>query len=586
MNGHVTLAVEHVEPVETFDKGSIDYDVLAYLIQLYGSAQGQRLHQDLRQKALDTAASINSVDRRSACEALLICYGDSLQRSGHRPLQVLGEFAKEYLEGAVSGIHILPFFPSSSDDGFAVVDYRQVRSDLGDWSDIKDLSRQFDLMVDLVINHCSRENLWFMDYVTNQAPGKDYFHELTGAPDLTEVLRPRNSPLHTEIHTRRGIKKVWTTFSDDQIDLNFANPQVLLEFADILFFYARMGARYIRLDAVAYLWKRSGTTCMSLPETHMVVRILRGLIEVAELPLVLITETNVPHEENISYFGAGNEAHLVYQFSLAPLLLFSYLFSDARALVDWTRQLQPPPPGCSYFNFISSHDGIGLRPLEGLMSESNIQRLIDAVHAQGGLASMRSAENGEERAYELNIALFSAFEGLTNSVAAFIGAHQLMLAYQGVPGIYLNALVGTLNDYREMESTGRTRSINRGHWDVDELAAAVANAESHHAQVFSALASSLRLRTDQEAFGADSGQRFLTGGSDHLMLLREAERQRILVVASFTDGDQSLPWPSELESMQVPVVDLLTGRQFPPDQPISLHAFQVLWLELTEGSYA
>jgi sucrose phosphorylase len=582
LSGHVPRAVE---PIETFDKGSIDYDVLAYLIQLYGSAQGQRLHQGLRQKALDAAASLKPAEIRDASEAVLICYGDSLQRSGDRPLQVLGEFAQKYLDGVVSGIHILPFFPSSSDDGFAVVDYRQVRSDLGDWTDIKDLSQHFDLMVDLVINHCSRENLWFTDYVTNQTPGKDYFHELTGLLDLTQVLRPRNSPLHTEIYTRRGVKKVWTTFSDDQVDLNFANPEVLLEFADILFFYARMGARYIRLDAIAYLWKRSGTTCMSLPETHMVVRILRGLIEVAELPLVLITETNVPHEENISYFGAGNEAHLVYQFSLAPLLLFSYLFNDARALVDWTRQLQPPPPGCSYFNFISSHDGIGLRPLEGLMPESDIQRLVDAVHMQGGLASMRSAENGEERAYELNIALFSAFQGLTDSIAAFIGAHQLMLAYQGVPGIYLNAMVGTLNDHREMESTGRTRSINRGHWNIDELAKALEHSQTHHAQVYSALADSLGLRSAQGAFGPDALQTFLNGGSDHLMFLRESTHQRILVVASFAEHSRSLPWPSELEPEPSIAIDLLTGRQSQPDQPILLDAFQVLWLDLAKGNH-
>lgn len=582
MSGHVPRVVE---PIEPFDKGSIDYDVLAYLIQLYGSAQGQRLHQDLRQKALDTASTLKPAQIRDASEAVLICYGDSLQRGGDRPLQVLGEFAQEYLDGVISGIHILPFFPSSSDDGFAVVDYRQVRSDLGDWTDIKDLSQHFDLMVDLVINHCSRENLWFTDYVTNQAPGKDYFHELAGVPDLTQVLRPRNSPLHTEIHTRRGVKKVWTTFSDDQVDLNFANPQVLLEFADILFFYARMGARYIRLDAIAYLWKRSGTTCMSLPETHMVVRILRGLIEVAELPLVLITETNVPHEENVSYFGAGNEAHLVYQFSLAPLLLFSYLFSDARALVDWSRQLQAPPPGCSYFNFISSHDGIGLRPLEGLMPESDIQRLVDAVHLQGGLASMRSAEHGEERAYELNIALFSAFQGLTDSVAAFIGAHQLMLAYQGVPGIYLNAMVGTLNDHREMESTGRTRSINRGHWNIDELAEALGHTQTHHSQVYRALADSLALRSAQGAFSPDASQMFLGGGSDHLMFLRESTHQRILVVASFAEHSRSLPWPSELGPVPSMAIDLLTGRQSQSDQPILLDAFQVLWLDLAEGNY-
>lgn len=579
MNGYAPSALG---PAQDSHKQSIDYEVLAYLIQLYGTAQGQRLHEDLSAIAHRTADQIGGAALpKATSEALLICYGDSLRDSAKQPLEVLGEFANEHLEGVISGIHILPFFPSSSDDGFAVIDYRQVRSDLGDWSHISALSRRFDVMVDLVINHCSRENLWFTDYVSNQAPGKDYFHELDGAPDLSQVLRPRNSPLHSEIHTRQGIRKVWTTFSDDQIDLNFANPQVLLEFAEILFFYARMGARYIRLDAIAYLWKRAGTTCMSLPETHMVVRILRGLIDVHELPLVLITETNVPHEENVSYFGIGNEAHLVYQFSLAPLLLFSYLFGDARGLVDWTRQLQPPPAGCSYFNFIASHDGIGLRPLEGLMPEEDIDALIDVVHQHGGLASMRSVDNGQERAYELNIALFSAFSGIEKRVEAFVAAHQLLLAYQGVPGIYFNALMGTLNDYREMESTGRTRSINRGHWDAETLTKVLADPTTHHAQVFTGLAESLRLRSCQSALRPEASQTFLVGGRQHLMLLRESADQRILVVASFAEEDQRILWPQDLGLASNTATDILTGVQIQTEDAIQLTAFQVMWLELT-----
>ena len=406
------------------DKQAIDYEVLSYLIQLYGSSQGQRLHEQLRSMAREAANTLDSKAGASPrSEALLICYGDSLVQADTPPLQVLKKFTDSYIQGVLTGIHVLPFFPSSSDDGFAVIDYRRVRSDLGNWSDIQNLAETFDVMADLVINHCSREHVWFTDFITNAAPGKDYFFEMDESPALQQVLRPRNSPLLTEVHTRNGIRRVWTTFSDDQVDLNFANPDVLLEFASTLFFYARMGARYIRLDAIAYLWKRLGTTCMSLPETHMVVRILRGLIDVEDIPITLITETNVPHEENVSYFGEGNEAHLVYQFSLAPLLLFSYLTGDAKALVNWTRDLVPPPEGCSYFNFIASHDGIGLRPLEGLLPEEDIGRLIDIVHDRGGFASMRSTPSGAERAYELNVALFSAFGGDDENIDAYVGAH-------------------------------------------------------------------------------------------------------------------------------------------------------------------
>ena len=566
------------------DIEAIDYEVMSYLIQLYGTAQGQRMHQDLREMASQTAGALAKQHKprlaSASAEAILICYGDGVQRSDAMPLQALAQFAGTYLDGVVSGIHILPFFPSSSDDGFAVVDYERVRTDLGDWPDIQHLAKDFDLMVDLVINHCSREHVWFTDYITNAAPGKDYFHEQEPNPELHQVLRPRNSPLLTEVHTREGVKRVWTTFSEDQVDVNFANPDVLMEFARILFFYARNGARYIRLDAIAYLWKRLGTTCMSLPETHMVVRILRGLIDVQGIPLTLVTETNVPHEENVSYFGEGNEAHWVYQFSLAPLLLYSYLLGDARALVSWTQGLTPAPNGCSYFNFIASHDGIGLRPLEGLLDDADIEQLIDVVHQRGGFASMRSTPTGEERVYELNIALFSAFGGSVDDVDAYVAAHQLLIAYQGVPGLYLNALLGSLNDVKQMEITGRTRSINRGSWRADEVSERLADPESLHAVIFSRLSQSLKSRAQQRAFAPTAQQKFVQGGKDHLMFLRFDETQRILIVASFSAQPQQIDWPAASMALPGTANDLLTGAHHSTAQPMALAPHQVLWLDL------
>ncbi len=566
------------------DIKAIDYEVMSYLIQLYGTEQGQRMHQDLREIASQTAGALEKRRKpkvtSASAEAILICYGDGLQGADAMPLQTLARFAGTYLDGVVSGIHILPFFPSSSDDGFAVVDYESVRTDLGDWPDIQHLATDFDLMVDLVINHCSREHVWFSDYITNCPPGKDYFHEQEVNPLLGQVLRPRNSPLLTEIHTREGVKRVWTTFSEDQVDMNFANPDVLIEFARILFFYARNGARYIRLDAIAYLWKRLGTTCMSLPETHMVVRILRGLIDVQGLPLTLVTETNVPHDENVSYFGDGNEAHWVYQFSLAPLLLYSYLLGDARALAAWTKGLTPAPNGCSYFNFIASHDGIGLRPLEGLLQDDEIEQLIDIVHQRGGFASMRSTPSGEDRVYELNIALFSAFGGSVDDIDAYVAAHQLLIAYQGVPGLYLNALLGSLNDVRQMEITGRTRSINRGSWGAEELSERLAEPETFNAMIFSRLAQSLKIRAQQGAFAPTAQQTFVQGGKDHLIFLRSDDAQRILIVASFSAQSLRIDWPVASLSLPDIAKDLLTGAHHAAAHSITLEPHQVLWLDL------
>ena len=337
--------------------------------------------------------------RAQRSEALLITYADSIRADDKLPVYALGDFLQEYVGDAFGAVHLLPFFPASSDDGFAVIDYRRVDHHTGTWDGINALATNYDLMFDLVINHCSRENLWFADFVSGQPPGKDFFITLPEESDTQSVVRPRSSPLISSVPTYSGIRHVWTTFSADQIDLDFTNPDVLIEFVDILMFYVARGATLIRLDAIAFLWKRLGSSCMSLPETHTVVKLLRALMDWHGGDIRLITETNVPHEENLSYFGAGDEAHAVYQFSLAPLMLYSYSSGNASYLTRWAEALEELPANCTVLNFLASHDGIGLRPLEGLLSEEEVDRLVETMHERGGFASMRDAGDDRERPY-------------------------------------------------------------------------------------------------------------------------------------------------------------------------------------------
>ena len=434
-------------------------------------------------------------------------------------------------------------------------------------------------MFDLVINHCSRENLWFADFIGGREPGRDYFHEMSSMIGLEDVVRPRNSPLLTDVHTYQGVKRVWTTFSDDQIDLNFANPDVLCEFVHVLFSYIAQGARFIRLDAIAFLWKELGTSSINLEQTHSVVRVLRALIDEMQTQTLLLTETNIPHAENISYFGAQDEAHLVYQFSLAPLLLYSYLFHDGQYLGLWARQLSPPAQGCSFINFIASHDGIGLRPLEGLVPESDIQNLIDMVHERGGYAAMRSGEDGKDTVYELNIALFSAFGGTVNDIPAYVAAHQLMMAFQGIPALYINALVGGLNDLQGVESTGRTRSINRGSWNLEPLLTTLNSDANDQSIIFKELCRNLQLRGAQSAFAPSAQQQVLAYTSSHLWLKREAEDQRIFVVASFSDAKSEISVPDE-DTATGHALDVLTDETVDLSQAITLAPYQVRWLSI------
>ncbi|MFH0910728.1 MAG: alpha-amylase family glycosyl hydrolase, partial [Planctomycetota bacterium] len=301
-------------------------------------------------------------------DAVLITYGDTIRRADEKPLRTLRRFLEERLTGVVNTVHILPFFPYSSDDGFAVTDYRTVRPELGRWQDIRAIGARFRLMFDLVLNHASVRGPWFQDYLNGILPGRRYFLERDAGEDLSQVVRPRSSPLLTEVLTPLGPRRIWTTFGADQADLNFANPDVFFEMLDILFLYLSMGAGMIRLDAIAYLWKEPGTPCIHLPQTHEIVKLLRDILSYVSPQAILVTETNVPHAENVSYFGAGDEAHMVYRFGLPPLVLHALRSGSARPLTRWAEGLSAPPEGCAFLNFTASHDGIGLRPIEGILT--------------------------------------------------------------------------------------------------------------------------------------------------------------------------------------------------------------------------
>lgn len=381
-------------------------------------------------------------------DILLITYGDSILEQDILPLESLHRFLNKYLQDSISTVHILPFFPYSSDDGFSVIDYREVNPELGDWIHINKLAEDYKLMADLVINHVSRESLWFYDFVGNNKPACDYFIELDPETDLSMVTRPRNTPLLVPVNTHRGTRYLWATFSEDQIDLNFANPDVLIELVDIFLSYIRNGAKLVRLDAIAFLWKKMGTNCIHLEQTHEVVKLLRTIINYLYPECILLTETNVPHNENMSYFGKGDEAHMIYQFPLPPLLLHALNRGTSIHLYNWASQLPKLPENCTYLNFTASHDGIGLRALEGILSQREIDDLLDSMHRFGGFVSMKANQDGKDSPYEINISLFDAMQGTRRGpdqwqVQRFLCSQAIMLSLQGIPALYIHSLTAT-----------------------------------------------------------------------------------------------------------------------------------------------
>lgn len=443
----------------------------------------------------------------------MIAYGDSIRGSeeNKKPLTYLRRFLNEKLSDSVNGVHILPFFPYSSDDGFSVINYCQVNDGMGDWSDIQDISKNTRLMADLVINHCSSRSQWFEEFKQCKLPGKNYFIEASPEENIDQVVRPRTSSLLREVETLEGKKHVWCTFSHDQVDVDFSNPDVLCEFVEIIKFYLDFGVTVFRLDAVAFLWKELGTSCIHLPQTHAIIRLLRTLIEHHTPGAILITETNVPNHENLSYFGNANEAHAVYNFSLPPLVLQALVKGTSKYLKAWQMSMPPAQEGTFYLNFLASHDGIGLRPVEGLLQEADINELVKTMQSFGARISWRSVSETEHKPYEINVTFFDALKGTVEGkdgwqIERFLCAHAIMLALEGVPAIYVHSFIGTKNDYRGVELTQQNRSINRHKWNFDHLIHTLEDESLHHHRVFNEMQRLCAIRRREPAFHPNAVQ--------------------------------------------------------------------------------
>jgi glucosylglycerate phosphorylase len=512
-------------------------------------------------------------------DVVLITYADQIRDEGRTPLQALRSVLLDHhLEEGLNAVHLLPFSPYSSDDGFSVIDYREVDPASGTWNDVAALGENFDLMYDLVLNHCSQQHQWFQGFLACQSPYDRYFHVVDPATDLSRVTRPRSTPLLTPCETASGVKYVWTTFSADQVDLNYANPDVFVEMMDVFLDYVARGARIVRLDAIAYLWKKIGTTCIHLPETHLVVKVMRELLEAVAPGVLLLTETNVPFEENISYFGDGDEAQMVYQFSLPPLLLEAMLSGDAGPLGNWLRDSQDLPPHTTVLNFTASHDGVGVRPLEGLISRERLDWLVTAVRERGGHVSTRRRPDGSDAPYELNITYFSALapenrDDVDLHVRRFLTSQGCMLALKGMPAVYVHSLLGTPNWEEGVAETGRPRTINRRKFARGDLEAILADPDSAERKVFDGYRRLLKVRRRQRAFHPDAPQELVESDNPAVAAFIRGNSEfgpRVMVAANFSDA------PVSIQADSIFSHDLISGTpastEIPPGGIIWLRA--------------
>ncbi|MHB1473627.1 MAG: alpha-amylase family glycosyl hydrolase [Dermatophilaceae bacterium] len=507
--------------------------------------------------------------------AVLITYADAIRSEGEAPLATLRRVLKNEVGNAITDVHLLPMFPSTSDDGFAVVDYRKIDPSLGDWSDVAALSGDYRLMFDFVANHVSSRCPWFTDWLAGNSRYDGYFVEFDPAFDVSNVTRPRTSPLFHSYARADGTEaKVWTTFSDDQIDINMAGVAALVEMTDVLLTYIARGASMIRLDAIGFLWKESGTSCMHLPQTHAVVKLWRAVIDYVKPGTQIITETNVPHAENVSYLGNGSdEAHQVYQFALPPLVLHAFTAGTTETLSRWAATITPVSDTATYFNFLASHDGIGMRPSEGILTEDERSTLVQKVLDNGGRASMKPNADGSETVYELNInyldALANGDELSQPAVVAAKGlaAHSILCSVVGVPAIYYHSLFGSSGDRMGMEASGINRHINREVLNAERLVHELATDE-RRSTVFNGIKHMLTVRSQHRAFspyGPQQVQRL----DPRVFAVRRGmgTEDDILCIANVAGQQIELPTVSG--------VDVLTGHTH---QGLTLPAYGYAWI--------
>ena len=509
-------------------------------------------------------------------DAMLITYGDSIKDTAQPPLQSLHDFLNKNVYSTVSAVHILPFYPYTSDDGFSVTDYWKVNPELGSWQDVQSLSSDYDLMFDGVINHISAKSDWFQSYLKGEEKYRDFFVEASPERDYSSVTRPRALPLLTRFDTAHGEKYIWTTFSSDQVDLNFKNPEVLAKVIELMLFYAEQRATYVRLDAIGFIWKELDTPCSHLPQVHAIVQAIRALMDAVAPQVKLITETNVPHEDNISYFGNGeNEAHLVYQFPLPPLTLHTLHAGNSEAMTDWLKSLKPCSEQTAFFNFLASHDGIGLRPLEGLLSTQRISELAAIVINNGGRVSYKNNGDNSQSPYELNINYFDALRHIDDventSINRFIAAQTILLSLAGIPGIYIHSLLGSTNDYQGLKKLGYNRAINREKLNRAALEAELNNPAHRRHKIFSRFKGLLAVRSEEEAFRPSASQRVENIDNRLITLVRD---EKVLAVINISNEEV------ELNTRQIlagATMDLISSEQV--NEQLVLQPYQARWIK-------
>ena len=562
-------------------KSKVSQKIQCYLRDIYGETFTVR-HYEVLKARIDKSCRLINKRRKlhwDEGDVVLITYADQFRSHNRKPLPTFNLFYRQWLETLFSHVHLLPFYPWSSDDGFSVIDYHQVGKETGEWKDIDELGHSSRQMFDFVCNHMSAKSEWFKNYLNQNPEYDDFFISIHPDIDLSAVTRPRALPLLTPFTLKDNtVRHLWTTFSDDQIDLNYSNPAVLLAMIDVLLTYLEKGADYVRLDAVGFMWKEPGTSCIHLPKTHQLIKLFRAIADEVAPGTVIITETNVPHRDNISYFGNGkDEAQMVYQFSLPPLVLHAIHRQDVSTLCAWATSLQLPSRQTTWFNFLASHDGIGLNPLRGLLPEEEILNLVADLQQEGALVNWKNNPDGTRSPYEINVTYMDALSPQRASdderLNRFLLAHAILLSFPGVPAIYIQSVMGSRNDYEGVKTLGYNRAINRKKYDAESISAELEDNNTLRHHVYHELSRLIKLRRHHKAFHPDSFFAINTITPAVMQIKRETDTgESVTALFNVSDKNQTITYNGQQGFDLISEANILDGE-------ITLRPWQIMWIK-------
>lgn len=612
---------KHIKGAENFHNLQPDYErpvlkipekdkkkLLDKMISLYGKERGEKYYPELERilkvyyahkspEMLKQEKDFEPEERFTEDDVILITYGDLIVSKKNKPLRVMANLCKRYLEGVFNTLHILPFFPYSSDRGFAVMDFEEVDPNLGNWDDILELKKDSQLMFDGVFNHISSKSRWFQEFLNQNPDYQDFFTVFSTQGEISKehlqlIVRPRTSDVMSPFCTLNGEKLVWTTFSTDQIDLNYKNPKVLLKMIEILLTYIRRGADILRLDAVTYLWEQLGTSCVHLDETHLTIKLFRDVLDIVAPHVALITETNVPHDENIRYFGKGDdETQMVYNFALPPLVLFSFQNGNASKLTEWASTITKISETATYFNFLDSHDGVGVMAVKNILTTKEIENMALKVLEYGGYISYKKEGDGTLSPYELNTTWFSAInredddEPLELQIQRYVASRSIALAFMGVPGVYLHGLLGSKNDAEAVLMEKSRRSINRRNISEEELIKELEDQKSSTFRIAFGLIVLIQIRKMERAFHPNSPQKVINLSDSLLCLMRATpdSKEIILAITNITNEEQSVIINNEEIGTTIHTWrDLVSNTSHSSNNgeiTLEFEPYQVIWLK-------